>query len=45
MTDIEKKALALLSEVRAERGRMTYSELSRETYDTDEALCRAIERH
>lgn len=44
MTDIEAKALALLNEVRAERGWMSVPTL----YRTDvnmEALCRAIERH
>ena len=46
MTDIEQKALALVDEVRAERG---YSDV--QTYPADrkfppfEALCRAIEAH
>ncbi len=44
MTDIEQKALALLNEVRAERGWVSVPTL----YRTDvnmEALCRAIEQH
>ena len=46
MTDIEQKALALVNEVREERG---YSD--QQTYPADrkfppfEALCRAIEQH
>ena len=46
MTEIEEKALALVNEVRAERG---YSDV--QTYPADrkfppfEALCRAIEQH
>ena len=50
MTDIEKKALALLNEVREERGHPAvapfYLGFSRnEDYATIEALCRAIEQH
>jgi hypothetical protein len=44
MTDIEAKALALVNEVRAERGWVSVPTL----YRTDvnmEALCRAIEQH
>ncbi len=45
MNDIEKKALALLNEVRAERGLgQTHQPVSRRI-TIDEALCRAIERH
>ena len=45
MTDIEKKALALLNEVRKERRLGCYFSVSRETSPNDEALCRAIEQH
>ena len=50
MTDIENKALALLNEVREERGHPAvapfYLGFSRnEDYATIEALCRAIEQH
>lgn len=44
MTDIERKALALLNEVADERGNLAYFELYRSEPET-EALCRAIERH
>ena len=46
MTDIEKKALALLNEVWADRGRnVTLDRFSRDSFAISEALCRAIERH
>lgn len=46
MTDIEKKALALLNEVWADRGRnVTLDRFSRDNFTIGEALCRAIERH
>jgi hypothetical protein len=46
MTDIEKKALALLNEVWAERGRtVPLDRFSRDNFTISEALCRAIERH
>jgi hypothetical protein len=44
MTDIEAKALALINEVRAERGWVSLSTLYR-TDPNIEALCRAIEAH
>jgi len=44
MTDIEKKALALLNEVRDERGFRLNVEMQREDM-AQEALCRAIEQH
>ena len=43
MTEIEKKALALVNEVRADRGCHPISENF--THATAEALCRAIEQH
>jgi hypothetical protein len=43
MTDIKEKALALLNEVRTERGWAPVTYLYRET--EIEALCRAIEQH
>lgn len=45
MTDIEKKALALLNVVYAERGFSSVSTASREQLADREAICRAIERH
>ena len=50
MTDdsIEAKALALVNEVRRERGGNSYTEytrLRRDHDDAHEALCRAIEQH
>ena len=45
MTDIEQKALALLNEVRLERGKPFYASLARMGDDRVEALCRAIEAH
>ena len=44
MTDIEQKALALLNEVRDERGFRLNVEMQREDM-AQEALCRAIEQH
>ena len=44
MTDIEKKALALVNEVRDERGFRLNVEMQREDM-AQEALCRAIEQH
>lgn len=44
MTDIEQKALALVNEVRRERGLPSF-ELYDRTFYTEEALCRAIEKH
>jgi hypothetical protein len=46
MTDIEAKALALVNEMRAERGGVLYYELEYVSAShTHEALCRAIEQH
>ena len=45
MTDIEKKALALLNEVRDERGYHPISESFTRKSAESEALCRAIEQH
>jgi histidyl-tRNA synthetase len=48
MTDIEAKALALVNEVRTERGGDSYTHYTRLNRSLDamhEALCRAIERH
>lgn len=46
MTNIEKKALALLNEVWAERGvNVTLDLFSRDSFVISEALCRAIEQH
>ena len=45
MTDIEKKALALVNEVFKERGICRFERLSREEHPWLEALCRAIEQH
>ena len=44
MTDIEKKALKVLNEVRDERGFKRSVEIQREDM-AQEALCRAIEQH
>ena len=44
MTDIKQKALALLNEVRSERGYAPIDHLYR-TNPESEALCRAIEPH
>lgn len=44
MTDIEQKALALVNEVRSERGYAPIDHLYRTSFES-EALCRAIERH
>ena len=44
MTEIEQKALALVNEVRRERGLPSF-ELYDRTFYTEEALCRAIEKH
>lgn len=45
MTDIEKKALALVNEVLRERGYTNEPTAITREYCTDEALCRAIEQH
>jgi len=45
MTDIEEKALALVNEVRAERGYQTLTAIYRDTYMEAEALFRAVEAH
>ena len=45
MEDIEKQALALVNEVRAERRDPPMVGLSRDCFASQEALCRAIERH
>lgn len=46
MTEIEQKVLALVNEVRAERGMVgRYLSLDRLGDATTEALCRAIEQH
>lgn len=45
MTEIEKRALALLNEVLRERGCSEQTHTERGTSATAEALCRAIERH
>ena len=45
MTDIEKKALALVNEVRAERSGYPQQHLCRKDTYVYEALCRAIEQH
>ena len=44
VTEIERKALALLNEVRAECGLPPYDIVERKLF-FDEALCRAIEQH
>ena len=44
MTEIEQKALALVNEVRREPGLPSF-ELYDRTFYTEEALCRAIEKH
>lgn len=46
MTDTEAKALALVNEIAAERGEITYGSLGRTGKNVagNEALCRAIER-
>ena len=43
MTEIEKKALALLNEVNSERNYINFPEINRE-WHAHEALCRAIEQ-
>ena len=45
MTDIEKKALALVNEVYKERGYAVYQRQCRHDSEWFEALCRAIEQH
>ena len=46
MTDIEEKAVALLNEVKVERGKLVYYDVINRNHDVvHEALCRAIERH
>ena len=45
MTDIEKKALALVNEVNAERNRPNWRYLERSEDLASEALCRAVEQH
>lgn len=46
MTEIERKALAMLDEVCAERGLIGgWHKHARETHTSIEALCRAIEQH
>ena len=45
MTEIERKALALVNEVRTEWRVSLYDEFSREGVTLHEALCRAIEQH
>lgn len=45
MTEIERKALALVNEVMRERGHGQWVTLSREREALSEALCRAIEQH
>ena len=46
MTDIEAKALALLNEVKVERGKLVYYDVINRNHDVvHEALCRAIEQH
>lgn len=46
MTDIEKKALALVNEVCVERGLIGgWNKHTRETHVSIETLCRAIEQH
>ena len=45
MSDIEQKAIALVNEVRMERGQDDLTPINRQIYLRDEALCRAIERH
>ena len=45
MTEIEKKALALLNEVQNERDERPYFEIFRDVENEVEALCRAIEQH
>ena len=46
MTDIQAKALALLNEVKVERGKLVYYDVINRNHDVvHEALCRAIEQH
>lgn len=45
MTEIERKALALVNKVEAERNWPISERLHRGVYSFDEALCRAIEQH
>jgi hypothetical protein len=46
MTDIEQKALALLNEIKVERGKLVYYDVINRNHDVvHEALCRAIEQH
>lgn len=45
MTDIEKKALALVNEVETERGMSEWTDVCRSELTMGEALCRAIEQH
>ena len=46
MTDIVAKALALLNEVKVERGKLVYYDVINRNHDVvHEALCRAIEQH
>jgi hypothetical protein len=46
MNDIEQKALALLNEIKVERGKLVYYDVINRNHDVvHEALCRAIEQH
>ncbi len=45
MTDIEKKALALVNEVETERGMSEWTDVCRSELTMGEALCRAIGQH
>ncbi len=45
MSDIEKRALALLNDVWEERGYLPDDRVSRKDVPSHEALCRAIEQH
>ena len=46
MNDIEAKALALLNEIKVERGKLVYYDVINRNHDVvHEALCRAIEQH
>lgn len=44
MTDIEQKAVALVNEVQAERGKFRYFNINRRDNAIREALCRAVEQ-
>ena len=45
MNEIEKKALALVNEVAAERDEIPYYDIPRDDFSAAEALCRAIEQN